>query len=322
MGTDFDESTITIVRHYNEHPEQYSDVDIEIVSEYISNGQDELAVQYLAQKRNDTGVPVSSCSLPDLVELSQEYREDDGSKLPSRRQFLKTAGRFGAGIFIADSAANIGGQVWYDQSRFHHPPGDIGNLQLIQKVLDGQPVSIDIHNLYLDETAENQESSYGREVAASVETVQSDLVDVSVRAQYSTSSPTTEEWKTVTDGISPDQVALDDAESIFSFILAFHTYRENTDADVTAVISDFKGNHSGVSGGIGTVLIERNNADRDADIINHEIGHELGLPHTLFSFDVMSYSVLAHNASHLTTVPYSPESQFNWDQIRDNLDQA
>ncbi len=89
------------------------------------------------------------------------------------------------------------------------------------------------------------------------------------------------------------------------------------------VIGDFKTTRAGGTshGHIGKtyVLISDRYHDEKsyAIVISHELGHKLGLPHTLYPYDVMSYSDFARTFGDLTgKLGFSPESQKIWSKIK------
>lgn len=113
---------------------------------------------------------------------------------------------------------------------------------------------------------------------------------------------------------------------VINGLLSLRTFRDNyaRNSRIKVLVSSFDG-----SGGVSTthgsedndyVVMDKGRSQESfTDVLTHEIAHKFGLPHTIKSQDIMSYSAGRIMARRVRGRPhFSVESKFNWSRIKRN----
>ena len=115
---------------------------------------------------------------------------------------------------------------------------------------------------------------------------------------------------------------------LMNYISSSEFYKHIRTDKANIVIGDFKTSESaaGISKatqGRTYILISEesySNEKNYASVIAHEIGHKLGLPHTINPYDIMSYAPFAQTFGHHTgKLGFSIESREIWNKIKNHF---
>ncbi|PSG99010.1 MAG: hypothetical protein BRC29_02680 [Nanohaloarchaea archaeon SW_7_43_1] len=286
--------------------------------------------------------------------INERYNfEVDGGV--SRRDLLRGMGAALGGWTGIDTAINVFRQASAGQLKFMNPEAIGGYDPAIENSLNGNPTDVHIFNLYFQEGDQRYNGQkVAKEVEESINTLEGvqfrvnwhDLrpcvETVIERSEYSRSEITDDELKSAeqradkfrrlvndttvvaedADGAKINSIKrINEIEECLDNYLPEDVRGVFSDGAIKVIASDFKlKDASGVSFGANSkdhIIFAARVNDQTwlTNLITHELGHKLSLPHTA-SPDIMGYSVTSQALQKFFKVPFGPESQANWDKAR------